>query len=432
MRISLPAALMIVHGLCAHAAAQEITPEARLISRIREHLREEMSHLPNYTCLQTITRFRKPGANHELAPFDQVRLEVVYDERKEWYGAPGDRNFTLDNPVGFIGGGMIGTGAFGVQLYNIFLSNGAVITYHGAEQTEGSRILQYEFRVSALQDEMVVSVLGGKGKVGEAGSFWIDEKTLDLLRVESHVIDVPPYLPLDSLQTRAVYGRVQIGEHDVLLPQMAELYLAEPPGIESFNRSDFTHCRAFHVNSSNSFGAGDAEAATPAAAPKVLTAAHDEGESVPALLKVTVELTTPLTEKDTVGTLIKGRIVGNVLRKSKLVVADGAEVRGRVRRLEKGPWGDLYIVGLEFLDVQADGKSLRFYADLLSADGGPGIRSALKESVTIPKPMNVTETTTMTVTLTELPGVASFFVAGPHFTLPAGLRTVWRTRALLR
>jgi hypothetical protein len=430
-------ALMFLAGTMAlRVRAQELAPEVRLLSKIKEHLRDELSRLPNYTCLQTISRYRKPDARHDaLAPLDQVRLEVVYNERKEWYGSPGDRSFTLENPVGFIGGGMIGTGAFGLQLHNIFISRAAVIAFHGAEQIEGRRVLQYDFHLSALQDAMVVSVLGGRGRVGEDGSFWIDEQTLDLLRVEARVVEIPPFLPLDSVQSKVSYARTRIGEHDVLLPQQAELYLAEPPGIENFNRSDFTHCRAFHVNSSISFG--ELANTLPVEAPKLLAAA-EEGEAVPALLKVTVELTSPVTAKDAVGTLVAGRIVGDVLRKSKLVLANGAAVRGRIRRLErydsrgydtKGyDSKGAYIVGLEFVEVEAQGKALRFYADLLSIDPRAGIRVMLKELVPVPNALGREST----VTLPELPGVAQFFVTGDKLSVPAGLRTVWRTRGLLR
>jgi uncharacterized cupin superfamily protein len=41
-------------------------------------------------------------------------------------------------------------------------------------------------------------------------------------------------------------------------------------------------------------------------------------------------------------------------------------------------------------------------------------------------------TRTTEITLPELPGVASFFVEGDTFVLPPGLRTIWRTRGLLR
>jgi hypothetical protein len=51
-----------------------------------------------------------------LKPLDTVRLEIVYSNRREWYGSPGDRSFHADRPVEFIGSGMIGDGAFAITL----------------------------------------------------------------------------------------------------------------------------------------------------------------------------------------------------------------------------------------------------------------------------------------------------------------------------
>ncbi len=419
---------LLVLAMGCGLSAQSLAPEMLLVSKIEAHLSDELARLPNYTCLQTISRFRKPDAKHaQLEALDQVRLEVVYNERREWYGSPGDRSFTLENPVGFIGGGMIGTGAFALEVHNIFLSHASQITYQGEEQVAGRSVLRYGFHLSALLHAMEVSVLGGKGTVGDEGAFWVDRQTLDLLRVEAHVVEIPPYLPLDSLRTRMVYGRTRIGEHAVLLPQQAEMYLAEPLGLESFNRSEFTHCRAFHVSSSVSFEAPEGK--TPAVRAPVLTAAAEGSDFLPALLKVTVELTSPITPQDTVGALITGKIVGEVVRKGRRIAADGALVRGRLRRLERYGSGDTFIVGLEFLEVDAVEQPLRFYADLLSMDARPGIRSLLKESVPVPVSL---PRKSVTVTVNELPGVATFFVTGPELHVPAGLRTVWRTRGILR
>ena len=79
-------------------------------------------------------------------------------------------------------------------------------------------------------------------------------------------------------------------------------------------------------------------------------------------------------------------------------------------------------MGLEFTEVEVNGESLRFYADLLRMDRLPGIRPTLK---------SIGNYQTQKITLPELPGVASFFVAGATFTIPPGFRTVWRTRGLI-
>ncbi len=143
---------------------------------------------------------------------------------------------------------------------------------------------------------------------------------------------------------------------------------------------------------------------------------------------VTVQLNTPVSSTDAVGKLIEGRIVGEVRYKGKAIISDGARVTGRIRRLEhyQGKTGKDkgdFIVGLEFTEVEASDGRRPFYADLLKMDLAPNIRPTLSEEV------NAGE---VKVTLPELPGVASFFVSGAAFRIPAGFKTVWRTRGPIR
>jgi len=110
--------------LAGAAVPQDLAPDVLLLSRIKRHLREELAHVPNYTCLETISRFHNnPGQNpqsSQLKPLDTVRLEIVYTDHREWYGSPGARDLTVDNPVAFIGTGMIGNGAFAMTLNKPF------------------------------------------------------------------------------------------------------------------------------------------------------------------------------------------------------------------------------------------------------------------------------------------------------------------------
>src|SRR6185295_11103634 len=150
------------------------------------HMREELSHIPNYTCLETISRFRKddrgahPQSQRQLKALDTVRLEIVYSNHQEWYGSPGGRNLSVDNPVAFIGGGMIGNGAFGSMLNDILAR--AVLTYRGEETLGGRTAVRYDFRLSRLLKALRISIPGGDGMVGEEGSLWADPQSLDLIR----------------------------------------------------------------------------------------------------------------------------------------------------------------------------------------------------------------------------------------------------------
>jgi hypothetical protein len=57
------AASVVLTGI---ATPQDIAPDVRLLTRIKAHLREELSQIPNYTCLETIERFHKEPGNRAI------------------------------------------------------------------------------------------------------------------------------------------------------------------------------------------------------------------------------------------------------------------------------------------------------------------------------------------------------------------------------
>ena len=436
MRVSRIAGVLV--ALTCGAVAQELAPEAALLAKIKIHLRREFSNLPNYTCLETIARFQKQPVqsrretNPKMLALDTVRLEVAYSDGREWYSSPGDRRFRDDSPAAFIGSGMMGNGAFALATNNLFVHNAATFTYRGEEAVGGRMAIRYDVVLSRLMKPLHISLAGGSGAVGEEGSFWVDPQSLDLLRLELRASEIPPFLPLVAMGMTVNYARTRIGQHHTLLPQEADLHLIKLPGddpSESYNHFEFTHCRMFQTQSNIRFDALPVDSAPAAVAP-----VPEPEKAVPALLPVTVRLTTSITDKETVGTLIEGEIADDVRRKGKIVLPRGSAVRGRIRRLERFENDRYFVVGLEFTEVKANDESLRFYADLLSIDKIPGIRATLSKQVFVHRAPSGTgyDPAIEKITLQELPGVASFFVQGATFTLPAGFRTFWRTRGLIR
>ncbi len=416
--------------LASTAIPQDLAPNVLLLSRVERHLSEELAHTPNYTCLETISRFRhdpKAGLQFHkgLSKMDTVRLEIVYTDRREWYGSPGARNLSEDDPSRFIGSGMIGNGAFAMTLHNILA--GGIFKYRGEENIDGRPAVRWDFRVPGMLKPLKISIAGGEGTVGEEGVIWVDPKSLDLLRIESHASEIPPYLPLQEDNTTVDYARMRIGDSDALLAQQSDSSMLEDSGVESYNRMEFTHCRAYGASSQVSFDSKPQEPDVAAAAPPPPTGA---APAVPAFLDVTVLLTTPVSDNDAVGRLIEGTISGNVVKKGKVVVPNGSVIHGRIRRLEYYVDRKAYGVGLEFTDVEVRGESLPFYADFLRVDKDPRIEPVLSRRIFVPRGHNV-QLTDETITLPELPGVASFFVKGASFTLPAGFRMVWGTRGLI-
>lgn len=417
-------------ALACAATPQDLPPEVLLLSRIKRHLRDELARIPNYTCLETISRFRddpksRPQYHAGLMRQDTVRLEIVYSEGREWYGSPGDRNLSKDHPVAFIAGGMIGDGAFALTMNNIV--EGGIFTYSGEETLDGRTAVKYDFRVPRLLKPLYFSVYGGAGTVGEGGSVWVDPQSLDLIRVESHAVEIPPSLPLQEASMSVDYSRMRIGGSDAMLAQQAGSSMLDFDGVRSYNHMEFTHCRSYTATSEISF---DSKPSTPDEAASAPSRQAAAGPAVPAFLEVTMLLTTPVSDQDSVGSLIEAKTSGNVVHKGKVVVPDGSVVRGRIRRLERWADRDAFGVGLEFSDVEAGGAVLPFYADLLRVDKDKRIQPALSQRILVHVRTGI-HPVDETITLTELPGVASFFVKGATFKLPSGFRMVWRTRGLI-
>jgi hypothetical protein len=420
--------------LASAATPQDVAPDGLLL-RIRSHMHAELSHLPDYTCLETMSRFRRDRRSQVrshglLTALDTVRLEIVYSDHREWFGSPGGGDLRVDNPAAFIGGGMIGNGAFGLMLDKILAE--ASFTYRGEESLGGRTAVRYDFRLSRAQKPLELSVPGGAGTVGEEGSLWVDPQSLDLVRMESRADEIPPYLPVKDESTDVDYARTRIGGNNALLAQQAGSHLLDADGVESYNHIEFTHCRAYSTQSELHFDGGPPgpPGALPSGSPPVPSSPDAVGHAVPAFLPIALDLTTPISDGDAVGTLIEARVSDAVLHKGKIVVPKGSVVHGRIRRLERFKQG-IFIVGLEFTEVEVGGDLLPFYADFLRTDKNPRIQVEHTERVLVPERSKI-QVKEETITLPELPGVASFFVSGTTFTLPRGFHMVWRTRGQIR
>ena len=167
-------------------------------------------------------------------------------------------------------------------------------------------------------------------------------------------------------------------------------------GVENFNRMDFTHCRAYSAQSAIRYDVGAGEEEPPAGAQSATAPVH----AIAPFLTVPMALTTPVTEKDSVGALIEARVTEDVLHKGAVVLSKGSVVRGRIRRLERYRGGARFIVGLEFVEVEVRGQAMPFYADLLRTEKNPRIQAALKEKVLVRRASGV-RAADVSITLAE-------------------------------
>ena len=415
------------------AIPQDLPPDVLLLSRVKYHIKQELQKLKNISCLETVRRERQPPKG-KMRPLDTVRLEVLFDGRKEFFASPGARKFAEENPIKFVGSGTIADGAFAGYLSDIVLNESISTHYQGEENSGGRQLARYDYRLPVLWSGNTIRIPQGSGTVGLHGSYWVDPQTYDVVRLEVNADDIPPTLPIAELMTRINYAPASLkNDLVVLLPESAELRLARFNGEISRNRTEFTHCRVFGTDSTISFDAPGAAEQTPRFG---VSSVDDTLRPLPEGLQITVRLRSRITGDLAVGAQIDGLVAGNVPGKGTVVIPAGSPVRGRIRRLEHytDPF-PYFVVALEFTEVELQRIRYRFYADPVDIEPIAGLEQKLwtkgdddnrgllgggqlitqhKENLFLP----------------DLPGVAVFFFKSVRLDLPQGFRTVWKTRAL--
>lgn len=425
-------ALASAFVLAGMAVAQDLSPEVLLLSRVKNHVLEELRRLPNISCLETVQReVQPPGGT--LRPLDTVRLEVLASGQKESFAFPGERNFSEQHPATYASGGMFGDGLFGHYLKHI-LSGNVSHQYKGEEEIAGRRLARFDYRLAVLSSRQTITVPEGSGKVGFLGSYWVDPQSYDVIRLELNADDIPPTLPIAELAIGINYARTRLGNHlAALLPESADIRLVKYSGEIKHNRVQFTNCRVFGAESTITFGESNSLPGKPR--PEIAPTGNLR-PALPGGLEVAVKLRTPISAETAVGTSIDGVVAGNVRpRKGAVAIAAGSPVRGRIRRLERNTAPSAhFIVALEFTEVELEGAWRRFHADLVKV----GSKGAVEQTSLAPSRTDFfglqgggqDQAQPEFVLMSGSPGVGEFIVRGRKLNLPQGFRTVWQTRPL--
>ena len=418
-------------ALAAGAPQAEAPREWVLLGRIKQQMAQNLSRLPDYTCLETIERSTRPGGSGSFQRLDLLRVEVAQVGSKELFAWPGARRFEEKSLGEMVGVGAIGTGDFALHARSVFRSSVPTFRYLGEQELNGRRTLGYEYRVTRFNSGYIVHTSGGQATVPYRGSFWVDAGTLELLRLDVQADEIPPELGISSVATQIHYGSTRIGPSDFLLPQSAEVLLTLPSGAAKRNRIEFTHCRQYSTEAVVSFG--------PPAEEQPVAGAGAGGKRIteielPAGLSLVTALETEIdSEKSAVGDLIQARVLKDVKQQDRLMVPRGAMLTGRIRSLGRHPdYPEYFVVGLEFSEVEFGNSRGRFLAQMENRQAFPGATRQLSFSRTTVSGTVLgdgrSETTRNTTrTTVELPGVGLFFIEASRVRLPRGFRLVWRT-----
>jgi hypothetical protein len=126
--------------------SQDLPPGVLLLSRVKNHTKEELRLLSNISCLETVQREYQPPRG-KMQPLDTVRLEVLINGEKELFASPGDRKFSEQQPISFAGSGMLGNGLFGLYLKDILVTGSVSNEYKGEDDIRGRRLARYDYRL---------------------------------------------------------------------------------------------------------------------------------------------------------------------------------------------------------------------------------------------------------------------------------------------
>ncbi len=347
---------------------------------------------PAHTCLESISRLQidTRGKQHDA---ELIRVDVGISGDKEIYGYVDGKRFSNDGLAEMLGYTFSTTGLFSSIARGLMAGNDTKVRFAGEEVLQGQTVYRYAFRSSP--GEAGWSLRHGKesGRAEVEGWFLVDHANLLLRRVVVHAFDIPRNLKLKAVDAIIDYEAETMADRRVLLPQVAEVHVAEGAGTQRLSRMFFNHCRTFAVESSVTFGADAARAEDSALAGK---------SGLPADLEVIVSLRSAISSaSEPTSDVLTASIAEPVFLKGHEIIARGATVEGHVF-LERDGKG----VVIEFDRVQTHAGWAPFYARLVAVSG-----AASREHLTDP----------------AIPGMAKIDVAGE---LAAGTRLIWKTELL--
>lgn len=343
----LPALLAM---LCLHAQTS-LTPDLEALTQIRTRMIFNLSHQPNYTCVETIERSLRSKSTARFKVIDTLRLEVALVDGREMFAWPGSKKFDDFDITKMITTGAIGNGNFATHARALFETRDATFHYRGVVDFGGKKAIRFDYEVPQMLSGYRISVNTASAIVGFHGSFYADPATFDIERIEVIADDLPPVLMLSAAEDKIDYAIARIGEGDFLLPSESDLTMVNLNGGENHNHVKFTSCRQFSGESVITFG--DAPPSKPEAAP-VPAREFDvpEGLDIPLVLIDGIDL-----RKAAIGDPVQARVDRDVKKNGEIVIPRGATAAGRITRFEK--YENYSLIGIEFPEIDAPGMVAR-------------------------------------------------------------------------
>jgi hypothetical protein len=393
---------------------------AETLNQFRARIGETLKRLPDYTCLQTIERSKRPSQSVTYQAVDTIRVQVGLIGRDERYSWPDARRFDDRELRELVGKGVVSTGNFALHVRHVFLSPATQYLARGQGSVNGRAAVKYEYELPVEHSRYQLRLPPHEAEVGVRGHFLLDAATNDLLHLEVIADEVAPEMGVQAVKHTIDYARVPIGDGEFLLPQKAVLSLIDLTGEEHRNDSAFSECRQYKAESELSFEV-EGKAEGPA------RAATENLRAMPARVALEVNLAHEIDPESTaLGDAVTATVAKGVSHEGKVLAGPGATLHGRVVRLEKEavPFPH-YVVGLEFHTLKDGGESFDFNGTMQDAGPSSGL---LRQTKSMDPVFTRRRTKRFDILVREKPrgeGVLHWDARKPR--VPKGLRMLWST-----
>lgn len=314
-----------------------------LLHQVREKVKQTVDRLPNYMCTETIDRMQyDPEPGHAVpscdkliekkekrrpSTSDRLRLDVAMSEHREMFSWVGANHFDDRDLNELVKEGAMSTGSFATFLMAIFAGDSALFDYNGEKNDGGRTLAEFSFRVPLEKSEYVFIARNGRSLTAYEGTFLVDPKTFDLVRLVIHTTGLAPTSGSCQAETTLGYSHVQLRGTDFILPSEAGLRIISSDGVESRNHTVFSACHEFLGESTVSF-----DVPTDSAASATANQATSKGAAIPAGLSVQLALAQDIdTSAAAVGDPVRAKLTAPIRdRSSRILAPQGAVISGRI------------------------------------------------------------------------------------------------------
>jgi hypothetical protein len=340
MSRALPSCVVL---LAVATAARSADPDPEeLFRNVRAKVLADVSHVPRYTCVQTVNRAQyrpqygaKPDScrsmiaarrqltsNGFLIVRDRLRLDVAVVDGAEAFSWAGARRFETSHVDELVKSGATGSGEFVSYLISVFGNDTDSIGWLGQSL--------FAFNVPLAKSHYTYRTSGPERRTGYHGTFLVDPAIAELKRLTVVADEFPAREAACRVEDTMDYHRVKIGNGDFLLPESATMDVLYNEGIESVNEIGYSDCHEYTGESTIRY---DDEAAAPAA-PKTAAA---PAKQLPSGLRFRIGLTSPIhSETAAAGDAVTGVVLHEVKdHKLGIVARENDVVHGRILQLEQ-------------------------------------------------------------------------------------------------